>query len=408
MLTGKTLRDFAELALKIGVNLQKGQGLEIVCPTEKSDVAEAIALNAYEIGAKIVRVRWENEKTDRINYLHADKDALCEVPKWYVDSKNYLLKNDFCYIAISAEDPSAFKDVPEDKLAAVAKARGKKLKKYFDEVMANGIRWCVISVPTEDWAKQVFPNRENPVENLSEAIEKTMRLDKKDPVKEWRKHIEKLNARAQFLNDANFEYLHFENGKGTDLYVGLAIDHVWISAEEKAKDGVPFVANMPTEEVFTAPHNKKIDGVVKSALPLCYNGQIIDDFSLTFKKGRIVDFSAAKGYGLLKNLINTDSGTKSLGEVALIGKNSPIARSKILFYNTLFDENASCHIAIGQGYPTTVKNGENLSAKEKKEKGLNDSIEHVDFMIGTPDLKVTGITFDGKQIPVFRDGEWVI
>ncbi len=408
MLTGKTLCDFAELALKIGVNLQKGQGLEIVCPTEKSDVAEAIALKAYEIGAKIVRVRWENDKTDRINYLHADKDALCEVPKWYVDSKNYLLKNDFCYIAISAEDPSAFKDVPEDKLAAVAKARGKKLKKYFDEVMANGIRWCVISVPTEDWAKQVFPNRENPVEKLSEAIEKTMRLDKKAPVKEWRKHIEKLNARAQFLNDSNFEYLHFENGKGTDLYVGLAIDHVWISAEEKAKDGVPFVANMPTEEVFTAPHNKKIDGVVKSALPLCYNGQIIDDFSLTFKKGRIVDFSAEKGYGLLKNLINTDFGTKSLGEVALIGKNSPIAQSKILFYNTLFDENASCHIAIGQGYPTTVKNGENLSAKEKKEKGLNDSIEHVDFMIGTPDLKVTGITFDGKQIPVFRDGEWVI
>ncbi len=408
MLTGKTLCDFAELALKIGVNLQKGQGLEIVCPTEKSDVAEAIALKAYEIGAKIVRVRWENDKTDRINYLHADKDALCEVPKWYVDSKNYLLKNDFCYIAIAAEDPSAFKDVPEERLAAVAKARGKKLKKYFDEVMANGIRWCVISVPTEDWAKQVFPNRENPVEKLSEAIEKTMRLDKKDPVKEWRKHIEKLNVHAQFLNDANFEYLHFENSKGTDLYVGLAIDHVWISAEEKAKDGVPFVANMPTEEVFTAPHNKKIDGVVKSALPLCYNGQIIDDFSLTFKKGRIVDFSAAKGYGLLKNLINTDSGTKSLGEVALIGKNSPIAQSKILFYNTLFDENASCHIAIGQGYPTTVKNGENLSAKEKKEKGLNDSIEHVDFMIGTPDLKVTGITFDGKQIPVFRNGEWVI
>ncbi|MBP5686156.1 MAG: aminopeptidase [Clostridia bacterium] len=408
MLTGKTLCDFAELALKIGVNLQKGQGLEIVCPTEKSDVAEAIALKAYEIGAKIVRVRWENDKTDRINYLHADKDALCEVPKWYVDSKNYLLKNDFCYIAIAAEDPSAFKDVPENKLAAVAKARGKKLKKYFDEVMANGIRWCVISVPTEDWAKQVFPNTENPSEKLSAAIEKTMRLDKKDPVKEWRKHIEKLNVHAQFLNDANFEYLHFENGKGTDLYVGLAIDHVWISAEEKAKDGVPFVANMPTEEVFTAPHNKKIDGVVKSALPLCYNGQIIDDFSLTFKKGRIVDFSAGKGYGLLKNLINTDSGTKSLGEVALIGKNSPIAQSKILFYNTLFDENASCHIAIGQGYPTTVKNGENLSAKEKKEKGLNDSIEHVDFMIGTPDLKVTGITFDGKQIPVFRNGEWVI
>ena len=408
MLTGKTLKSFAELALKVGVNIQKGQGLEIVCPVEKSDVAEALTVAAYEAGAKIVHVRWENEKTDRLNYLYAEKEALCDIPKWYVDSKNYLVKNNFCYIAIAAENPSAFTDVPEDKLAAVAKAKGKLLKGYFNEIMANGIRWCVVSVPTEDWAKQVFPDSDNPVEELSSAIEKTMRLDTIDPVKEWRLHIEKLNSHAEFLNAHNFEYLHFENSKGTDLYVGLCYDHVWVSAKETAKDGVPFVANMPTEEVFTAPHNKKTDGVVKSALPLCYNGQIIDGFSITFKKGKIVDFSAEKGYNILRGLINTDGGTKSLGEVALIGKNSPIAQSKILFYNTLFDENASCHIAIGKGYPTTVKNGENLSAKERKEKGLNDSIEHVDFMIGTPDLKVTGITFDGEQIPVFRDGEWVI
>ena len=408
MLTGKTLENFSELTLKIGVNLQKGQGLEIVCPVEKHDVAVALTKKAYELGAKIVHIRWEDEITDKLNYIYADKETLCDIPQWQIDSKYYLLEKNFCYVAIAAENPSAFKDVSEDKLSAVAKAKGKKFKKYFNEVMANGIRWCVVSVPTIEWAKQVFPGSQDPVNDLSLAIEQTMRLDKKDPVKEWRDHIEKLNSRAEFLNDNNFEYLHFKNQKGTDLKVGLCYDHVWVSAKEKAKDGVPFVANMPTEEVFTAPHNKKINGVVKSALPLCYNGQIIDEFSLTFKNGKVVDFSAEKGYGVLKSIINTDTGTKSLGEVALIGKNSPIAQSKILFYNTLFDENASCHIALGKGYPTTVKNGENLAAKELKAKGLNDSIEHVDFMIGTNDLSVTGITFDGKEIPVFKDGEWVI
>lgn len=408
MLKGKKLYDFAELVLKLGVNLQKNQGLEIICPVEKSDVAAAISEKAYELGARIVSVRWSCEKTDRINYLYAEKSALEDIPAWYVDSKNYLVKKGFCYVAISAEDPSAFKDVPADKIAATEKAKGKLLKSFSAKIMNNEIRWCVVSVPTENWARQVFPDSTDPQADLSLAIEKTMRLDLPDPVTAWEKHVKTLDRRAAYLNDKNFEYLRYKSGNGTDITVGLALNHTWISAREKAKDGIRFIANMPTEEVFTAPHRKKINGVVKSALPLIYNGQTVDDFSLTFKNGKVVDFSAKKGADVLEQILKTDDGILSLGEVALIGKNSPIAQSKILFYNTLFDENASCHFALGKGYPSTVKGGDDMTIKELKSIGVNDSIDHVDFMIGTDDLSITGIGFDKSETPIFVNGEWAI
>ena len=408
MLKGKTLLDYAKLVLTIGVNLQKGQGLEIACPIEKSDIATALTEQAYALGAKIVRVRWENQQIDRLNYAHADLSALTDIPKWLVDSRNYLVEKGFCYVAVSADDPAAFKDIPAEKIGAVAKARAKALKKFSDAVMANGVRWCVVSVPTLAWAKQVFPNEKDSEQALSNAIEKAMRLDTIDPLAAWQEHIATLEKRAEFLNYSNFEYIHFENAKGTNLKVGLCDDHVWISAREKAKDGVHFVANIPTEEVFTAPHRLKVNGVLKSAMPLFENGQIIDDFTIEFKDGKIIDYSAKVGYETLKQLIDTDSGTKRLGEIALIGKNSPIAKLNVLFYNTLFDENASCHLAIGKGYPTTVIDGDKLSIKELKEKGLNDASDHFDFMIGTPDLTVTGIKKDGAKIPLFKDGEWII
>ncbi len=402
------LKKYARLVLEIGVNLQKNQGLEIACPVENAFLAEIFTEQAYMLGAKIVNVRWGSEKVNKLNYLYADTTALTDVPKWFIDSKNYLIEKGFCYIAIDSDDPFAFKDVPAEKLSAVAKARSKALKKFSDAVMENGIRWCVVSVPSKAWAEMVFPNEENPQEKLFNEIIKTMRLDAENPVLEWKNHVAKLNEHADFLNGKNFEYLRFKNGVGTDLKVGLATDHVWLSALEKAKDGMSFVANMPTEEVFTAPHKYKVDGTLVSALPLSYNGQVIDGFSITFKNGKIVDFSAKKGYDVLKGLIETDKGTAYLGEVALIGKNSPIAKSGILFYNTLFDENASCHLAIGKAYPTTVKNGESLTKKQLESLGVNDSIEHVDFMIGTPDLTVIGIGYDGEETIIFTDGEWNI
>ena len=407
MFNGKILENFARLVLKIGVNLQNGQGLEIACPVEKKEVAETFAEVAYSLGAKIVNVRWEDQVVNKINYLNAQINTLTDIPKWFVDSKNYLTEKGFCYVAISADDPSAYKEVSSDKMGEIAKAKSKALKKFSDCIMSNGIRWCVVSVPTLEWAKQVFPNSNSPEEELSLAIEKAMRLDTKNPTEEWEKHIKKLENRAEFLNFSRYEYLHFKSSNGTDLKVGLAENHVWMSAKEKAKDGVSFVANMPTEEVFTAPHKDKVEGVVYSTMPLCENGQIVDKFKLVFKKGKVVDFSAEKGYEALKNILNIDSGIKRIGEVALIGKNSPIAKSGILFYNTLFDENASCHLALGKAYPTTISNGDALSVSELKKLGANDSVDHVDFMIGSEDLIVTGIKKDKTEQVIFKDGDWV-
>ncbi len=408
MLTGKILKNYSDLVIKMGVNLQKGQGLVIACPVEKTEIAHALARSAYKQGAKIVRVRYSDEIIDRLSYDNCQIDALEEVPKWMVLEREYLIDKGFCYVAISAENPNAFKGVPAEKLSAVNVSRSKAFKKFSDCVMANGIRWCVVSVPTLEWAKQVFPASDDPEQELSEAIEKTMRLDKADPVGAWKEHITNLDNRASFLNDKKFKALRFTSSNGTDLSVGLADEHIWLSAKERAKDGVNFIANLPTEEVFTAPHRERVNGVVKSAMPLIYNGQTIDDFTLTFKDGKVVGYDAKLGYDVLKHLLKTDRGILSIGEVALIGKNSPIAQSGILFYNTLFDENASCHLALGKAYPTTIKNGDKLTVKELKERGANDSIEHVDFMIGTDDLTVVGIEENGAQTLLFKNGNWNI
>ena len=227
-------------------------------------------------------------------------------------------------------------------------------------------------------------------------------------MEEWRKHIATLNRRAEFLNENDFDYLHYTSANGTDLKVGLAENHRWLAAEEVGQDGVKFIANMPTEEVFTAPHRLRVDGVVKNALPLVENGNVIDGFSLTFKEGKVADFSAEKGYETLKGILETDEGATHIGEVALIGKNSPIAQSKTLFYNTLFDENASCHLALGKAYPTTIFGGDKMSEEELKAHGANDSLTHVDFMIGTDDLSVTGVKKNGEKVELFKDGEWTI
>ncbi len=408
MLKGKTLENFCLLALKIGVNLQEGQGLEIICPVEKSQIAKKLTETAYKLGAKKVNVRWECDGIDKLTYKYASTETLCSIPKWFIDSKDFLVKENYCYVAIASEDPLAFKDIPADKLSKVAKARSMALKKFTNAVMSNEIRWCVLSVPTNAWAKLVFPHSKNPTRDLSRAIELTMRLDEENPVMAWNEHVETLEKRVEYLNEKRFDYLRFLSSNGTNLKVGLARNHVWLSAKEKAKDGNYFVANMPTEEVFTAPHKDRVDGIVKSAMPLCYGGNIINNFSITYKDGKVISFSAEKGYDILKGIIETDEGTKRLGEVALIGKSSPIAKLKTLFYNTLFDENASCHLAFGKAYPTTIKNGDELTIKQLMELGANDSVEHVDFMIGTEDLSVFGGYELGEETPIMLNGDFFI
>lgn len=410
MLTQKQLQNFAELAIRVGANMQKGQEVVIRCDIQCADFAHLIAEKAYEFGAKLVHIQWRDEVLGRINMLGASKETLSEVPDYLTAQSKYFIRHKVCLISVSAGDPNIMKGCDPDKLKANSLASMQANKEFRAATMSNYLRWTIVSIPTRAWAKQVFPNDDpaEAVDKMWNAIGHIMRLDCDNPTEAWRKHIDTLHRRARFLNEHNFEYIHFTNNGGTDLRVGLATDHVWIAAEEMGQDGIPFTANMPTEEIFTAPHNRKIDGKVVNALPLVNNGNVIDDFEITFKAGRVVDYKAKVGYDALKNILTTDEGVLSLGEIALIGKRSPIAESGILFYNTLFDENASCHLAFGASYPTTVKGGNNMTEAQLAAHGMNQSLQHVDFMVGTKDINIDGIGYDGKETPLFRDGEWVI
>lgn len=410
MLTNEQMERYAELAVTVGANMQKGQEVVIRCDVNCQDFAHLIAQKAYELGAKKVHMEWRDEKLDRINMLNADKDALCDIPSYQTELWNYFIERKCCLISVSADDPNKYKGCDAEKLAAYQVAFQTARQAFRNATMSNYLRWTIVSVPTAEWAKQVFPNMptDKAVDKMWNAIGHIMRLDQPNPTAAWRKHIDTLVKRAEFMTKHNFEYLHLTNKRGTDLTVGLATDHVWIAAEEAGQDGVPFTANMPTEEVFTAPHNRKINGTVVNALPLVNNGNVIDDFCITFKDGKVVDYSAKVGYEALKGLLESDEDVLSLGEIALIGKNSPIAESGILFYNTLFDENASCHLAFGASYPTTVRGGNDMTAEQLAEHGMNQSIQHVDFMIGTKDIDIDGIGYDGKVTAVFRDGDWII
>ena len=410
MLTKKQMENFAELAVRVGANMQPKQEVVIRADVQCKDFVHLIAEKAYKFGAKRVHVQWRDEELDRIEVRNASKGTLKKVPDYQIAQNKYYIKHKVCLISISAGNPNIFKGCKADKLETRQLAILKANKDFRNATMSNYLRWTIVSIPTTAWASQVFPgvDPELAVDKMWDAIGHIMRLDTPDPTAAWREHIATLHRRAAFLNSHNFEYIHMKNSHGTDLKVGLATNHMWIAAEEEGQDGIPFTANMPTEEIFTAPHNRKICGTVVNALPLVNNGNVIDNFSITFKDGKVVDYKAEVGYDALKAILTSDEGVLSLGEIALIGKHSPIAESGILFYNTLFDENASCHLAFGASYPTTVKDGNSLTAEELNERGMNQSIQHVDFMVGTKDIDIDGITYDGKTIPLFRDGEWVI
>lgn len=410
MLNDKQLANYAELVVKVGVNLQKGQDLLISSPIECGEIARQLAVEAYKAGARDITINYTDEKMTRIRLDHGAVDVLTNIPKWLVAMRDTAVDNRACTISISAGDPSIYSGVDADKLSKYNNSLRLAIKKFREATMSNLIRWCVISVPTVNWAKKVFPDCDatQAVDKLWASIGKAMRLDAADPVAEWKKHIDTLHRRSELLNSYNFDHLLMTSRNGTNLKVGLAKDHLWLAAREMGQDNVPFTANMPTEEIFTAPHKYKVDGVLKSALPLVENGNVIDKFSITFKDGRVTDFSAEKGYDTLKHLINTDEGSHHLGEVALIGKKSPIAQMGILFFNTLFDENASCHLAIGKAYPTTVKNGNNMTLEQLDKMGVNDSLEHCDFMIGSSDFNVVGVTAKGEKVQLFVDGDWVV
>lgn len=402
------LAKYARLIVKTGINIQKNQMLVIASPLECASFARMLAEVAYQEGARDVVVSWKDELFSKIRFLRAPEEVFDEFPEWQREFFISYVRQGAAFISIAAADPELLKDVNPERVARVQKASNVALKEYRESLMSNKNVWCVVSIPTQSWAKKVFPQQsgDEAVEKLWEAIYKSVRVDADDPVAAWEQHKNTLKKSMDFLNSHNFRVLHYKNSLGTDLQIELPEGHIWLGGSEYTPEGVEFIANMPTEEVFTLPKKTGVNGRVVSSKPFNYNGNLIDRFSLTFKEGKIIDYKAQQGEEILKKLLDTDEGSRYLGEVALVPYDSPISKSNILFYNTLFDENASCHLAIGKAYPVCIKNGTTMTKAELDKAGVNDSLVHQDFMIGTADLEIIGITAEGKKIPVFKNGNF--
>ena len=399
---------YARLIVKTGVNIRKGQTLVITSPIECAEFTRLLSEVAYKEGARDVVINWKDELSAKIRFLHAPEEVFDEFPEWQKEFHMSYVRQGAAFVSIAASDPELLKDVNPERVMKAQKAGSTALKEYRERLMSNKNVWSVVSVPTKSWAKKVFPGvaEGEAVQKLWTAIFKTVRVDSEDPVSAWETHKNNLKRSMEFLNTNRFRFLHYNNSAGTDLRIELPENHMWLGGSEYTPEGVEFIANMPTEEVFTLPKKTGVNGTAVSSKPLNYNGNLIENFSLTFKDGKIVDFSAEKGGEILQKLIGTDDGSCYLGEVALVPYDSPISKSNILFFNTLFDENASCHLAMGKAYPVCIKNGENMSAEELEKSGVNDSLIHEDFMIGTKDLQITGVTGDSKEIPVFENGNF--
>ncbi|WP_061995256.1 aminopeptidase [Clostridium sp. ATCC 25772] len=403
----ETLMKYADLAVCVGINIQKNQTLVVNSPIECAEFARAISESAYKHGARNVIIKWNDEKASLIKFLNAPEEVFNEFSKFEADELEDLAKNNAAFLSIYAQDPEILKPVEPSRIASASKARSLATKAFREYTMSSTVAWNVVSVPTEAWAKKVFPevSPKEAVEKLWEAIFKIVRVDKNNPVAAWNEHLKTLEKSTAFLNEKKFKKLHYKSSI-TNLTVELPENHIWSGGGEYNGKNTFFVANMPTEEVFTLPLKTGVNGTVTSTKPLNYGGNLINDFALTFKDGKVVDFTAKEGYETLKKLLDTDEGARYLGEVALVPFDSPISNSNTVFYNTLFDENASCHLAFGNGYPTCLENGTEMSEEEFKNAGGNTSLTHVDFMIGSSDLDIIGITNEDEEFYIFKNGNW--
>lgn len=404
------LREYAKLLIEIGLNVQQGQTLVISSPVDCAPFARLCASAAYDVGCREVVMRWTDDYMNRERFLRADDSVFDTFPVWQKEFFNGYADEGAAFLNIAARDPEALRGVAPDRLTRASRSET-AIQSYVSAIMSNACPWCVASVPIPSWAKKVFPDlpEQEAMEKLWDAIFTSVRISGKgDAVARWREHVALLKSRIAALNALHFVSLHYRNALGTDLTIRLPETHVWAGGDNTCRAGFPFVANMPTEEVFTAPLKTGIDGVVYSAMPLVHNGNIIENFHFVIKDGRIVDLHAEKGEDILRAAIAEDEGASYFGEVALVPYDSPISNQKILFYNTLFDENAACHLAFGEAYPECVEGGETMSKEELKAAGLNDSNTHVDFMVGTSDLSIIGTTKDGREIPVFVNGNFAL
>jgi len=403
------LLKYAELAVKVGVNIQKNQYLYISCSTDNLKLAQIITKLSYENGAKQVFVDLSDDELVRTRYEKAPKDSFDFFPPWKVQEREWLAENGAAFLSITSHNPDLLKGIEHEKIMAFQKASGKALANYYSWLQADKFSWTVIAAPSKQWAAKVFPHlpEDQQMNALWEAIFEATRINLENPVAAWLEHDQQLHSKADYLTSKQYKALHYL-APGTDLTIELPSKHIWTGGSSENVQGQTFMANMPTEEIFTAPLKTGVNGYVTSTKPLSYGGNIINNFKLTFKDGRIVDIAAEQGQEILTSLIETDEGAHYLGEIALVAHKSPISQSGLLFYNTLFDENASNHLAIGNAYAFCIEGGKEMSSEELLAKGLNHSLTHMDFMIGSEQMNIDGITKNEQKEPIFRNGNWAI
>lgn len=403
------LRQYAEFAVRVGVNPQPGQTLIIAAPVEGAAFARMCAEVGYDAGAREVVVKYSDERFSRIWLERTDLATLEDVPPHLV--RSYLdyaeREGGACILNIISEDPEIFRGIDADKINRAFSARRKALAGWRELTMKDRVQWSIVAIPGPAWAKKVFPGEEDAEEKLWQAIFDVCRVrEGGDVVAAWREHVAKTSARRDRLNAWKLDRVRMRSANGTDLTVGLAEGAVWEGAKSTTPEGYEFIANIPTEEVFTAPDRLRVDGIVYATKPYVYNGDLIDGFWFRFENGLVTDFGAKQGEELLRKMLETDDGAKRIGELALVPASSPIHKSGLLFYNTLFDENAACHIAFGDGYPGTVEGGTALSPEELLARGVNHSLIHEDVMVGAPDMTITGYPKAGGEVTIFTGGEW--
>lgn len=407
------LKKYADLSVKVGLNLQPGQRLVIHAlryggvPVHNAPLIREIVRSAYQHGARFVDVMWRDDDLIRSRFKYAPRDSFDEFPGWQAKNILEFIENGDAVLGISNVDPDLLSGQDPEVVDLYQKTFLKHWKPISEHVRRNAVNWSLLSAPLPGWSQKVFPDLspEESERELWKTLFEICRLDQDNPVEAWEKHIENLARRCDYLNEKAYAALRF-TGPGTDLHLGLPGGHVWRSAGFASQLGIPFTANIPTEEVFTLPHLESVEGTVRASKPLNYGGSLIEGFSLKFKQGQVVDWSAEGGEQILKNMLQTDPGANRLGEVALVPHSSPISQSGLLFFNTLLDENASSHIALGSAYRFSLEGGETLAEEEFASRGGNASQIHVDFMIGGGEMDVDGLSAEGKTEPVMRGGEW--
>ena len=405
----RKLQEYARLIIRTGANVQPGQIVQLSISVEQHAFAAMLTEEAYRAGAKKVNMNWLSDRQDRLHYTYAEEDVLSETLPWEEEKLRQMTEDLPVRIFIESEDPDALAGLNPEKISHVMQKRAAVVKPYRDAIDGKH-QWCIAALPSESWAKKCFPESspEEALSKLYEAIFRTVRIyGGLDPVAAWKMHVDTITEKCAWLNAQEFVSLHYSSQNGTDFTVSLIPGASWVGAGSvNEENGAFYIPNMPTEEIFTSPLAGHCEGTLVAVKPLSWNGQLIENFSIHFENGRAVSCSAEKGQTLLEKMIQMDDGAAMLGEVALVPKESPVNRCGFLFYNTLFDENACCHFALGHGFKEVLPNGNSLSSEEATQNGINDSIIHVDFMVGAEDLTIRGLRADGISVPIFENGTW--